>query len=59
MLMAEYAKDKVIFHTGDYNKEFGILIFGKIHIKNVDFGKKHSLDDEKTLDFKIERHLKT
>lgn len=33
---AEYEKDCVLFHAGDYTEEFGIVIFGKVHIENID-----------------------
>lgn len=34
--IAEYAKDAVIFHTGDLPREFGILISGEIYLENMD-----------------------
>lgn len=33
---AEYEKDCVLFHAGDCTEEFGIVIFGKVHIENID-----------------------
>lgn len=33
---AEYKKDSVLFHAGDRTKEFGIVIFGEVHIENID-----------------------
>ena len=35
MRTAEYEKDCVLFHAGDYTEEFGIVIFGKVHIENI------------------------
>ncbi len=33
---AEFEKDCVLFHAGDYTEEFGIVIFGEVHIENID-----------------------
>lgn len=34
--ITEYAKNSVLFHTGDKTKEFGILISGEIYIESID-----------------------
>lgn len=33
---AEYEKGSILFHAGDRTEEFGIVIYGEVHIENID-----------------------